>query len=90
MGSGSWQNLGMTTNDKDIVLDTPSQIDTYAFLMLRRAVIFRIRTGGSLLRNKEALMARNYGWSARKTFSVRLLEELNKVGEEVGIPAARP
>lgn len=62
---------------------------TYAFLMLRRAVIFRIRTGGSLLRGQEARMARNYGWSDRKVFSPKLLDDLNKIARESGMPEAQ-
>lgn len=61
-------------------------VNAYAFIMLRNAVQFRIKTGHSMLRNKEAVMARNYGWSARKTFNgPKLLDDLNKIGDEAGI-----
>ena len=63
-------------------------VNLYAFTMLRRAVIFRIKTGGSLLRGQEARMAQNYGWSTRARFTKALLDDLNKVGDEAGIPRA--
>jgi hypothetical protein len=64
-------------------------VNAYAFVMLRRAVMFRMKTGMSMLRNQEAVMAQNYGWSTQKRFNgPKLLADLNKVGDEAGIPRA--
>lgn len=64
-------------------------VNLYAFTMLRRAVMFRQKTGMSMLRNQEARMAQNYGWSTQTRFNAaKLLADLNKVGDEAGIPRA--
>lgn len=78
--SGSLYLSAKTTpkgNEMSFSLTTPEEINTYAFLTLRKAVEFRIKTGGSMLRGREAEMARNYGWSTRKRFSPALLDDLN-------------
>lgn len=72
-----------------VSFDGREAVNLYAFTMLRRAVIFRIKTGGSLLRGQEARMAQNYGWSTRARFTKALLDDLNKVGDEAGIPRAK-
>lgn len=64
----------------------PEQVSRYAFVMLRSAVIFRIKHGQSLLRGQEARMARNHGWSTRARFSPALLDDLHIVGDRMGIP----
>jgi hypothetical protein len=61
-------------------------VNLYAFTMLRNAVIFRIKHGRSMLRGQEARMAQNYGWSTRSRFTKALLDDLNKVARENGLP----
>jgi hypothetical protein len=61
-------------------------VNAYAFIMLRNAVRFRIKTGMSMLRNQEQRMATNYGWSTGTRFNgPRLMEELDAIAEEFGI-----
>lgn len=64
-------------------------VNAYAFLVLRRSVILRTKTGMSLCRNQEAPMARNYGWSNRSKWSPALLDDLNKIGDAAGIARAK-
>lgn len=61
-------------------------VNLYAFTMLRRAIMFREKTGMSMLRGQECRMANNYGWSDCKRFNAkRLLADLAKVAEANGI-----
>ena len=79
-----------STGGDGFMITGRESINTYAFLALRGSVILRIRTGMSMLRNKEAVMACNYGWSKAKRFNgPALLAELNKIGDEAGIARAK-
>ena len=53
-------------NSPEGTMITGDDIGTYAFLALHSAVKFRVATGGSLIRNQEARMASNWGWSNAK------------------------
>lgn len=68
-----------------VSFDGREAVNAYAFIMLRNAVQFRIKTGHSMLRGQEARMAQNYGWSTRARFTKALLDDLNKVGDAAGI-----
>jgi hypothetical protein len=76
---------GITTDEGGTSFSGREAVNAYAFVMLQNAVVFRIRHGGSMLRGKEALMARNYGWSDRKAFSPKLLDDLNAIAREFGL-----
>ena len=79
-----------STGGDGFMITGRESINTYAFLALRGSVILRMKTGMSMLRKQEALMARNYGWSERKTFNgPKLLADLNKIGDEFGIARAK-
>jgi len=82
---------GVTVHeDGGATFDGREAVNAYAFLMLRRAVIFRGKTGMSMLRNQECAMAQNYGWSKVKRFNAKkLLEDLNKIGDAAGIERAK-
>lgn len=67
-------------NSPSGTLITGEDIGTYAFLMLHNAVRFRVKTGGSLLRNQEAKMAKNYGWSNAKRMK-DILRDLDALKE---------
>jgi hypothetical protein len=81
---------GITVSEGGAISATGREaVNAYAFIMLRRAIMFRQKTGMSMLRNQEARMANNYGWSNVKRFNAdKLLADLNKVGDEAGIPRA--
>lgn len=59
---------------------------TYAFVMLCSAVKFRKKTGQSMLKGKEALMARNHGWSNAARFGDKLVEDLNNIRATLELP----
>ena len=74
-----------TTETGAVFFDGPEAVNVYAFLMLRSSVIMRVKHGRSMLRNKEAVMAYNYGWSEKTRWSKGLLAELNAIGDAAGI-----
>jgi hypothetical protein len=79
-----------STGDGGFMITGRESVNTYAFLMLRNAVIFRMKHGRSMLRNQEATMACNYGWSKAKRFNgPKLLAELNKIGDAAGIERSK-
>lgn len=60
---------------------TGDDVYTYAFIMLRSACRFRVKTGGSVLRMKEIAMAHNYGWSNARTVK-GVLADLERIAPE--------
>jgi hypothetical protein len=79
-----------STGDGGFMITGRESINTYAFLALRGSVILRMKTGMSMLRNQEARMAVNYGWSKSTRFNgAKLLADLNKIGDEYGIARAK-
>lgn len=61
---------------------TGDDVKVYAFLMLRRACMFRIKTGISMLRMQEIRMAYNYGWSDKRTVK-GVLADLELIYEQM-------
>lgn len=78
----------MTNNHNGaIILDTPEEINTYRFLMVRRAIAFRIKTGGSLLRGQELKVAQREGWTDHRTLK-GALEDMNLIATQIlNLPA---
>jgi len=60
---------------------TGDDVKTYAFIMLRNACRFRVKTGMSMLRMKEIAMAHNYGWSNARTVK-GVLADLERMSPE--------
>lgn len=61
-------------------------VNMYAFLMIRRALKFRVETGMSMLRGQEMRGARNHGWTTGKT-AKKCLADMNKIAVEMGMDA---
>ena len=60
---------------------TGEDVKIYAFLMLRSACRFRVKTGMSTLRMQEIKMAHNYGWSTKRTV-MGVLADLERMSPE--------
>lgn len=69
-------------NNRPIILDTPEEINAYRFIMVRRAIAFRIKTGGSLLRNQELKVAQREGWTDHRTLK-GALEDMNLIAAQM-------
>lgn len=62
----------------------PAEVELYAFLAIRKALQFRVKTGSSLMRGQEIRAARNHGWTEAKT-AKKALEDMNSIAEAVGM-----
>ena len=61
-----------------IILDTPDAIAAYRLIALRRAIIFRIDTGMSMMRMQEIKVAHRDKLSTKKTLK-GVLADLNEM-----------
>lgn len=70
----------MTNTDAPtaIILDTPDAIAAYRLIALRRAIIFRIDTGMSMMRMQEIKIAHRDKLSTKKTLK-GVLADLNEM-----------
>lgn len=75
-----------TTEHGTIIADGPEAVNMYAFIMIRRALKFRVETGMSMMRGQEMRGARNHGWTEGKT-AKKCLADLNAIAVEMGMEA---